>query len=414
MKGFLTFVFAFVFLSGIALAQVPNSRPMTKAEKKWLFIKEDYFIHYTPATAGQRLHYFQIGVTNWTTLEVTHFDIAMTIRRNKKVVYRSAPFPVNSIQNRTLPFLGSLLPYCESGLIPVNITYPDEFWTTDAYVTFDITNAQVWNGQGNLHDPGHLYTKIYNTKTPQLIAMFDRDPSLLKVRSGYGFNPMLMAFAGGDVALIRYLEKKGLKTNVKAIEGENAMFYAAMSGKDANMAYALKSGSKVDSLVKHNVTPLICAIVGGRLTSVKWLLAHGANPNYKDPQKMVPLWYAINANEPEIFQALIKAKADWRYHDAASGYGLMHIATGNPKMLPMVMKLGFSVDDRTPDKKVTPLMVAAHRGLLEAVTWLVRHGADVSLKSAKGNTARDLSKKSNSEKTDRYFLAAVAAGRKKP
>jgi len=355
---------------------------------------------------------FQVRIHNGSRLEVLKAGLSLIDERNGKEIYRAKPVQVSTFENIGVPHTGSILPMEKTDIVTVKYRFSQRYWTTADYLHVIVDDATVWTGNGDLHDAGHLYTKIVTTKPKNVIALFNRDPSLLKVTNSRGFIPILMSFGASDVSLAKYLVSKGAAPRTVTKEGYNALICAAMGGSPDCLDYAHNFCNIEATLGLNGRSALAHAVEEGWPASVKWLLAHGANPNVVDKFHEFPLSTAIMCGYPWAIDLLVKYKANIHQRDR-SGYSLMHYAAKYPDMLPSIAKLGLSVNDASPVYKITPLMLAAWTGQTDSVTWLLNHGANLKAKDYQGLTAQSYSRRSNTLNTDRFFLEAVAAARKK-
>jgi hypothetical protein len=300
---------------------------------------------YKSIGGGEVQHTFWTRFKNHTRTEIMSITVQLVVRRGT-VVFRSKPVTIRKFANDSYPHVGSILPFNKT-LPETNVTVsrPSKFLTTADVSQLEVTDVQVWDEKGDLHDAGHLFVKMMQTKNKELIGLFQSTPSLLKVKNDLGFNPILMAFAAADLEMIKFLESKGLQVTSKSTRGHTALFIAAILGSPANLEYALKKGCKVNEMLPSSKrTALHKAVAQGNYGSAGWLLAHGANPNLVYVDHMTPLRYAVREGQPRCVDVLVKAGANVNFH-APSGYGLMHDCVSNYLMFPYVAKLGVSVND---------------------------------------------------------------------
>jgi ankyrin repeat protein len=119
------------------------------------------------------------------------------------------------------------------------------------------------------------------------------------------------------------------------------------------------------------------------------------------------VYYTLVEGQTQLFEALVSAGANPKYHDH-NGYGWMHTAAvRNYLMLPYVLRAGGSVNDVDPRFGMTPLMAVARGGDYHSIEWLIKHGAKVDAKDRKGETAYDYARRANTLRTDRFFREAV-------
>lgn len=392
-----------IALATIGAAQ--NTREMT-AEERGLLVLDPV------AEGGYSNRGGMIGVSylprirNETRLEVASIEFGYRIKRGTHVTYQAKPVIVKQFENMSYPHVGALLPYnwcrCTKA---ISFEFPSEKWTTLDQIQLYIRSAKAWTGKGDLHDPAHLFTTIANTHTPELIARFNQDPSLLQVRNSVGFTPILMAFGAADVALLKYLQSKGAKPTGKTVNGENAMFIAALSDDPRNLDYALSLGIKVDSIEsRFRRTPLFYAIKEKRVNSIKWLVAHKANVNHVDNGEDRPLDMVIKYGGPPTFAPLMAGKPNVHYFNKAGRGPMVTAVVKGYDMLDLLNKAGVGVNECDPKVRFTPIMAAAVSQSHIAAAWLLDHGANLNARDKSGKTAQDYSRESNTLGTDQFWL----------
>ena len=98
------------------------------------------------------------------------------------------------------------------------------------------------------------------------------------------------------------------------------MHCAAANGNTQAMAKLLELGANLNRLDDNGATPAYAAVFGRQIDSLRWLLAHGANPSIKDRNGLSLAEYVTNhVSEPEQeeFLSVIRAASD--HQDRASG-----------------------------------------------------------------------------------------------
>jgi len=159
---------------------------------------------------------------------------------------------------------------------------------------------------------------------------------------------------------LQALIERGLGPNlVEPQRGYTALMLAIREDSMQVVALLLKNPDiDLQAHARNGDTALMLAAFHGYLPVVQTLLARDVEVNRPG---WVALHYAAMNGDPQIIKALLDASA---YIDAES-----------------------------PDEKMTPVMLAAMRGHVNAVKLLKEEGADLSLKNAEGMTALDLARK---------------------
>lgn len=141
--------------------------------------------------------------------------------------------------------------------------------------------------------------------------------------------------------------------------------------------------------------PLSAAAAAGSEAILRALLAGGADPNLASASGF-PLTVAARRGDLGLVDQLLAKGADTNLRDD-SGCTALAAALKTPAVVARLLAAGASpdvyCDERNlevPGDRVTPLMIAAARGLEPAVTRLLAAGARPALRSARGQSALDL------------------------
>jgi hypothetical protein len=149
----------------------------------------------------------------------------------------------------------------------------------------------------------------------------------------------------------------------------------------------------------YDLTALDMQICAGDAEVVKMMLDHGAQPNRKIRE--YPLLVAVLSDRADIARLLLEHGADVRARttitDRASspympiGATVLHFAASKSRrnsiqMLDLLTAYGVDVNAQDADGR-TPLMWASVAAGRDIVPWLLRHGANASLRDNHGETA---------------------------
>ncbi|MEQ1932519.1 MAG: ankyrin repeat domain-containing protein [Fimbriimonadaceae bacterium] len=369
-----------------------SSQPSTETmlmppnEKKGVLMRFYRFLSAVAPSKDEVEITSEVKLENGTRRELMMIEIVVDLTLQGRV-FHSVPIQIAKIPNSFMPHHGSLLPGSRTPMFNVKFRIPRKFYAKNVYRTMRIGRVRVWNSKGDLHNPAHLFTMMANTYTPEIIAKFKKDPSLMKVRSSAGMTPTLMAFAMADPDAVKALQKLGGNPKDRTTSGLSAMFFAVMNGDPKNLAYAKAVGCNInEALPNSKRTPLFLAAREGRPAATKWLLENGANPNAVDADGMTPLLIAAAEGMTTAFHELVRHKANPRAKDK-NGYGAMHYGVLYPNFLPMIKAAGVSVNDVSPKNGDTPAIYGCKIGADAGVAWLMKNGADMNIKDRAGKTA---------------------------
>jgi len=233
------------------------------------------------------------------------------------------------------------------------------------------------------------------------------------------------AVLSNDVDRVAYLIGKGADVNKLDLQGTPPLSTASRFGCIEMMDLLVSHGAKVDEQDSDGWTPLLRAAQRNQVAAIQFLLKHGANPQFEATGGYTPLAIAIEEQQFDAAKALIEAGVD--INRAASQYRvtpLMICASERPaesrarrllqKLGPMeiaqeLIKRGAKVDATNVDG-VTALMIAAARDNSAMIGLLIQSGADPKIKSAAGETAREIAIKNDNLSAIRLF--ALLEGQK--
>lgn len=160
-----------------------------------------------------------------------------------------------------------------------------------------------------------------------------------------------------DILAALYRNDPAEATRLAGTASALTIWEAAALGRDASVAQlAAADAAQLDAAAPDGHTPLGLAAFFGRASTVRLLLAQGADPARASNNEMrvQPLHAAVAGRNAECVQALLDAGADPNARQQV-GY--------------------------------TPLMGAASAGREDLADLLLAHGADRSLRSEDGKTA---------------------------
>lgn len=219
-------------------------------------------------------------------------------------------------------------------------------------------------------------------------------------------NEFYDAVLANDVDRAGYLLGKGADVNRRSNLGETALTTASRAGCIEMMRLLVRHGARVDRPDGDGLTPLMGAVQRDQAAAIEFLLAHGAGIEKGAPRDFTPLSLAIEEQQFDAAYALIKAGAD--VNAAASTHRLtplMVVASELPpeadSMVRILQQHG-PMDtarallahkaklDAVDADGVTALMIAAAHDNSQMIALLIQAGADPLMKSAAGETAREI------------------------
>jgi len=238
---------------------------------------------------------------------------------------------------------------------------------------------------------------------------------------GDGMTALHWAAMKNDAELTQTLLYAG--ANVRAttrIGAYTALLLAAKNGNGAVIAPLLKSGADVNAPTANGTTPLMFAAASGNLEAVTALIAGGADVNAKESvRNLTPAMFAAASNRAAALQLLAERGADLKATSKVTDLAalskdpaaLREFTVGNPappgeppaggRNGPAPAAGGRGRGPQTPgvDRNyqlnelvaaqggLTPLLLAAREGHVDAVKVLLGAGADVNQASAGDRTS---------------------------
>ena len=166
--------------------------------------------------------------------------------------------------------------------------------------------------------------------------------------------------------------------------------------------YLCSRGADVNVKSFFDSTPLIAAAEAGKLDIVEYLIEKGADINFTSCYGRNAISSAYNKKFDDIFEFLVSKGA--RIETIRSTGGNMCILNilarrGDIDTLDSYVKRGADINYQ--DKRgYTPLHYAAEARNIETIKYLLKHGANFSIKNNHGETASELIIKWN----DRHLL----------
>ena len=162
-----------------------------------------------------------------------------------------------------------------------------------------------------------------------------------------GVTLVLLAALNGDIALIKWLKTHGANMNDENDNYQNALFLAIYKGHLPMVIYLLKHERQLNKVANIGGTPLECAINCNQIDIAEYLIKHHyANINERGVLSISPLTHAARE--------------------------------GNLGMVEFLVKEGAKINP-TKDILSSPLAKAAIQGNIKVVEYLVKHGAILPL-----------------------------------
>jgi quinoprotein dehydrogenase-associated probable ABC transporter substrate-binding protein len=219
------------------------------------------------------------------------------------------------------------------------------------------------------------------------------------------------AVVSNDVDRAAYLIGKGADVNKLSNIGISPLMTASRAGCIEMMQLLIKHGARVNRRDSDGTMPLMGAAMRNRSAAIKLLLAHGASIEKGAPRGFTPLSVAIEEQQYDAAYTLIQAGAD--VNTPASTYRLTPLMVVASELPPGPGSRVRLLEDHTPmeiarallahkanvnatdSQGVTALMIAAAHDNSPMIALLIQSGANPHMKSAAGETAKDIAVKND-------------------
>ena len=267
-----------------------------------------------------------------------------------------------------------------------------------------------------------LFLSAANGYTDILMFFIENGADINACTADHNCTPLMLAIENGHTNTVNVLIQYGANVALTDDSGFTALHYACIDhGSLEVLRYLFENGADVNAC--SSVTPLMMAIENGHVSAVTFLTERGADVTRTDECGYKALHYAcINNSSPEVFSCLLEKGADINAClnngmtplmiaaedslvnvvtflikqganvDLQDNYGktALHYALGSLnfsfEILCCLIEKGADVNTGSNDK-LTPLMIAAEKGHINALTFLIKFGADVDLQDKNGKTA---------------------------
>jgi len=205
-------------------------------------------------------------------------------------------------------------------------------------------------------------------------------------KSGYEFtiSEFLRAAADGKRETVRQFLQAGLSVNSRDQNRDTALIAAAKAGHYKIVTDLMKRRAKLNHRGHYGRTAMLRACEAGHRQIAEYLLIFGADLTTPDDMGWTPLTIAAYEGQAEIVRLLIPdtlPQLDQALLAAAIG--------GNGETIGVLAQAGAGVENRN-STGLTPLMLAAEAGNLDAVKSLLDHGADRDAVDRQGRTAAEI------------------------
>ena len=191
------------------------------------------------------------------------------------------------------------------------------------------------------------------------------------------------AAASGDIERVKELLPKTKPDELVRTDGRGTVLHVAvMKGHIEVARMLLNYGLDVDALNDLGQSPLYSAVNHNRDDIATMLLDHGAYLNRIDAFGFTPLFNAAQSNAVACIELLAGRGADLNYAVSSVNHKLLT----SVRFIPPEQSAGFR-DRLKGGVGMTPLLLAASAGHVDAVQCLLKLGSNVHAATPSGETA---------------------------
>jgi len=236
-------------------------------------------------------------------------------------------------------------------------------------------------------------------------ALAEGGANVNEVSAGDHSSPLVIAICNGHYDLAAYLLDHGADPNLATIDGLAAL-YATEDTEYAQVGWAPNPITAQERTTHLELLKILLAYHANpnqQLTKALWFRPTSHNQEWVDKKGATPFWRAAMATDVEAMKILLKGGADPKIASGEGvtplmvasglGWGANSSRTVPDGWLPAVKYLVEDVgaDVNTQDAyQYTALHGAAYRGDNEVVKYLASKGANLDVRSKKGQTVTDM------------------------
>ncbi|XP_018563285.1 uncharacterized protein LOC108905016 [Anoplophora glabripennis] len=230
-----------------------------------------------------------------------------------------------------------------------------------------------------------------------------------------GFTALHLAASHGHLDVLELLMRRGGNANIKTKSDEIPLHLAAFEGHFKVVKYLVECGLNVDSKNIEGLTAMHLAVLKGHLEIVKFLVGHGADIYIRDKSDKTSLHLAAAQGHFNIVKFLAGLGVPLGGRNI-HGFTALHVAAfqGHLDIVQFLLEHGEGIHSKS-NCGATALHLAASQGHLDIVRFLIELGAAIDIKHTIGLTAylgvvlmeygKDVNIKNNSGQTALHLAA---------
>ena len=191
--------------------------------------------------------------------------------------------------------------------------------------------------------------------------------------------------ADGNVKLLNQQVAAGADVNEPDEQGYSPLHYAILNRSDSAAGSLLAAGANLNRETPAGDTPLHLAVAQGDIVLAEKLLAAGAHVNVLNKDGVSPLHLAVESNSP-LVRPLLRAGAVPNNDNCPSGGYIFCAARCGCVVMLEELLLGLEDVNRPSQQGVSALHYAVYGKHIDAIRFLLEHGADINARDGHGRT----------------------------
>lgn len=217
----------------------------------------------------------------------------------------------------------------------------------------------------------------------QIKFLFKNSPDLIDATDQKGLTPLHVAAGNHQTGVVQTLLALRAKVNLRARSGQTPLHVAARNGDSEIVELLLAHRALVDVPDNFGNTPLLVALQSTQAETLDEGGGLAATTSGNEGLSMARL----QQQQLQLAQLLVRQKAGVNVRNRAGATPLTEaVRLGNGPVVELLLAAGADPNVAEPATGQSPLHVAAGRGQLSIVQWLLRERAVVNSPDARGET----------------------------
>jgi len=211
------------------------------------------------------------------------------------------------------------------------------------------------------------------------------------IRNSVGWTALHSAAAEGHIGCVKLLTEKDPTTiNEITNDGDTALYLAAQNGHFEIVIFLIKSEANLFITESYGWTVLHIAAANRHLECAKLLTETDPTTiNKITNDGETALYLAAQNGHVEVVDFLIKSGADLSIRGKGAGWTVLYSAAANGRLgcVKLLTEKDPTTINEIKNSGSTALFITAWNGHVEVVDFLIKSGADLSIKNSDGWTA---------------------------